>query len=637
MQANDIASILGSVVAMHPRKGVLPLEKEKIPAYYPTYPLVVDMAGRIAVHAEEDTFPDRLFKAKAPNEDDAQWEYRKANYRPKTKPFWNRAVGAHNRIWNEQNYELKWPEEAKTEAGGDVPYDYFYKEYPQHKALISYFQKVVTRLKLNDPNAVLCVKPLPLPMVEVEIEGLKELRPDDTQKVRPIAHIYRCPRVVAFLEGEYCLIETPEKSVYQDGKDTRKDGLIYEFYDRYTFWRIVQVRKIQDKREAEAFDYIPELSHQMGFMPCWKLGGLPLEHEGENYFKSPLFDALPDLDEALYDASNLAISKASAVFPQRWVISEPCNTCLGNGYVIEGDGEDAHRESCKACGGTGHIKFDRTSVIHVKPQSGTDERPMITPPFGFVEPGIETLKFTDEQIDKQIRRAFVMVNIDVSMDTPHGDETATGQLIDREELFSHLLRFAQETFDLLSMTIKAMLRYRYAEFRADGTASFDVADKLMPEVSAPTSFEIRNEADLTEEIAKANESGLPSTARRLLSQEYIGIRFSNDAESRAIVGLIYQVDSLADMQQTDIDNGVLQGTIPKWRAILHINIESYIDEILEEQPDFLSLPLKDQKARLRAMAEAEVPQATTRPSVDDMINRLNNDAGGTDTGEAGQA
>lgn len=576
MEIQDIQALVTEISEYHKKQ-------KKEAKWRPTYELEVEMAERIAVHAELGKFPLKLFQNKAPNEDGKQWDYRKQNYRAFTMPYWNRAINAFSRIWNENNYEIKWPNKEDQK-------EYFTEKYPSFKSIISYFETIVTRLKVNDPNSVLVVRPHHLPMT-INTEG--EIIFDDTQAIEAVAHIHHAKCVIKYEPEVYLLAETCEKSIVEwQGNKRAKEGMVYELYDTEAIYRIVQVGKKVDWQFTIELYY----QHNLGYLPAWRLQGLPLYCDDVLYYKSCLYDAVPLLDEALYDASTLQISKVGAAFPVRWAITESCDHhengvgCNGTGkisYYEEGKDHPSEKQ-CPACKGSGRKNpFTPMGLMEVKaPENNLDTQSIPTPPFGIVEPSLNTLTFLDDSFDKQVVRAFLIQNIDVSADVASGKETATGKLIDREELFSFLTNFSSELFDLLGNTIKAIGEMRYAK-------AFE-----MPSISKPVNFSIHSEKDLTEELAEAQKNGLPEAAIRRLMREYMSLRFTDTEKDLKILDLAMEVDSLFAMPTMDIIAGVGAGYIQKWEAELHKNINSFISEFIEANEAWLDLTLSEKREQL---------------------------------------
>lgn len=186
-----------------------------------------------------------------------------------------------------------------------------------------------------------------------------------------------------------------------------------------------------------------------------------------------------------------------------------------------------------------------------------------------------------------------MLNIDVSATKVNGSETATGKLIDREELESFLLNFSNEIFALLAEVIDTIGNMRYGQ------------DFMPPLISPPVTFRMRGETDLTEELIRAGEARLPELARRKLNREYLSTRFSNSTQMTAISDLVMSVDCLALMTRQEIAEGLQSGSITRWQDVLHINIYTYIEEALEEDKRFLHKDMKEKRSMLQERARTE--------------------------------
>ena len=116
-------------------------DKFYVPDFYPTYRACVDMAARLKVHSDYDAFPEKLLKEKAPNELPHEFNYRKQIYRPITVPYFHKAVNVAGRVWNRQNYEIRF---------GNIEQErYFNEEYPRFGSIETYFQQIVTFVTLT--------------------------------------------------------------------------------------------------------------------------------------------------------------------------------------------------------------------------------------------------------------------------------------------------------------------------------------------------------------------------------------------------------------------------------------------------------------------------------------------------------
>lgn len=566
-------------------------QKDK-PEYRQNYDKEVRMAMDQKVHAL-GKFPEKLFDRKIPNETPEQREYRKSSFEPATMPYWNKAVQAvQGRVWNDSNYSITFTDE-------DVA-DYFTMNYPQHGSIINWFRSVRLPWKMYDANALQVVMPKSLPM-RVTDDG--EVVFDDTQEINPEAIMYDC-KYVFHHDDMHALILLEEKSKVQYGNSYEKSGMIFLLVDDMNIWRVEQVGRKLDMN-FEAYLYY---EHGLGYVPAKRLQGVPLEDDGVTYYNSYFYPAVADLNVALFDESTLNMAKIANVFPERWEIMEQCDTCHGEGQIFD----DGSYSTCSSCSGTGYNqKPHPLNSIAVKLPDRLDNRPAPpTPPAGYLQKDNDSVRFLREEISRKKQDAFAHINIEVGS-RPNG-QTATESKIDREELFSFLLTIASEEFKALGWTMDTIGKMRYG-------IDFMLDEEVM--IDAPTDFTIRSYKELTDEIAAANEAGLPSTARKLLLDEYKATRFSNDATVKAIDDLIMKADRLHDLSNEDVLKYNLAGLITKQEAILHTGIHSFITQLIGEQPDFLQLTYDQQVAAL--MTKVQQVDAAMATGDTDILAQLN--------------
>jgi len=537
--------------------------KFPLPEFNPIYVDSVLMAERISVHADGDKFPDLLFKTKAPNETAEEFEYRKGIYKSRTHSYWEDAMGTVNRIWNPSNYTIEEFNEL-SQFESNPPEEYILKDYPAYNSLIKYFESVVTDFKIKDPNAVLAVKPREIPKTLDEDGNLVN---DETELIEPIAIVYEAKQIVQFRMEVNAVILLEEKSIVSTGNRKVREGLIFELYDKDQIWRATQ---IGDKNKF-TFEIELYYEHNLGYLPVWKLGGKPVQKLAQILFKSYFLPAVPNLDAAALNYSNLDISIYNHAFPQRWELVEDCTVCTGNGFTMH----DNNRVNCDKCEGVGRRPITSpTGIKQIKMPSRTQDTQIADiplPPSGYIAPDTQILTFLQETIDNDLVQAFLFVNIPLSNTRVQGSETALGKMIDREELFSFLFLIASESFELLKNSMRAIGQMRYADFE-------------LQDIKAPVSFEIRSEQELIEEIEKAKIAGLPSIAIAELLKDFMRKRFNNNTRIEEIIDTVFKVDALILDSQQDILMKLSSGQIQKWEAVLHNNIFKFLeDEDLETE------------------------------------------------------
>jgi len=584
---------------------------KKLPEPNPIYDESVDMWQRILVHVTSK-FPERLFNQKAPNETPAEWTYRKETYKSNTKQDWSKALHMVNRIWNPQNYSLKFNDDDRF-FGDDTMKAYVLKDYPRGGNLLDYFKNIVTKNKDNDPNGLLCVKPLPTFLLDEDGQPIITEEGgfmfDDRELVKPVAYLYHSDVVMDFIPNQFALILSDEKSIVTEGTVKMKVGLVFDFYDDVA---IYQVRQIGEKTDYK-FEVVLYYKHDLGFLPAYKLMGVPIgrdDNEGYQLYKSPFFDAVDPLDVALYNYSTLQMSIVNNVYLERWEYVDECNAqgCI-DGYLFEGEKQVA----CKSCNGTGgQSKASVLGVNQIKTKGAMiNPDDAISPPsFGYVDKNPGILEFLEKNIDKTKKSAFTTLGMEITSQAS-SNETATARFIDRDEMFVFLMPEATQNFSLLNNVLWAIALMRYGT-RYKGH-----------ELTTPTAFQMFTPDELTAEIARAREANLPDTYIAGLTRLIYDTRFSSlNTQSDKIIQVANYVDAVAYKTDEQINSALLNGTIAKWQSTLHTSFNAYLAQEIAEDSDFLDKELKDIKVILDAKAQAQQSAINPQQSGEDIIEAI---------------
>lgn len=556
---------------------------KKFPEYTEVYKDSVDYYERISVHAEIGKFPDAIFKTRAPNQSVEEFEYMKANYETTTYPIWTRFLGVLNRMWNDQNWSILWTSKDTVIEGKE----YLETKYPIYGSLEAYFKSIFTKDKVKDANGVICHKPYRLPIKQDE-EG--NLSIDDTKLIDYVAVIYNSPQVIGFQDSEYALIELCEKSVVDFGGSKQKIGKVFEFYDEFNIWRIVQIGKKIDYK----FDVLLYWEHNLGYLPVKKLGGEAIPKENEILYQSKFMAAIGPMNLVLLDSSYLQAAKAGHAFPHKWEYVDECDYNNGMSSCIEGRilTADGKETNCPSCQGTG--KRNRSSplgVTQVKaPNANSGGDKISAPFFGWESPDPTILNFLRSEIEKNSQIALSILNLNVSDSDVKGSETALGKKIDREEMMSAIQGESDEVFSHYEFSNKCILQMRHG------------LDVELPSISYPKTFSIRSEADLTEEIGFAKEKGLPDVVIRKLIFEYMATRFNSQDETEKAFKLAAITDRLLTLSSLEIANKKLSHAIANWQDILHTCIYSFIEELAID-PKFFEKDITEQRKILIKMAK----------------------------------
>lgn len=579
----------------------------KIPKFNPVYEDTVKLKERIAVHSEFGKLPYDMIKKRGPFEDDAQYKYRVDNWSSVTMPDYNEGLSQLNRIMNASNYSINWKPDAQEFK------EYFETKILSFRSIETFFEQIVLPTKINDPNALLVHKPLYLPTKEVVENGELAVKFDDTKLLEIMPVIVPCDKVVRWYEGLLAIIILPEKSLVKEGNKLVKEGVIFEIYDQNNIYRVEQTGKRYEFTFSDPYTYY---SHNLGYLPCERLKGFPVQKDVYTYYQSYYINAIPSLDSALYLNSNIDMSTINHMHPQRVEVVSKCPEmhCI-EGWVTEFIDDKESRRKCSVCNGSGTLS--RVGPMMVKQhvlQTGisNDENPAAPfPGVAYVTPDPSGLDFAFKKYQHDIDRAFKFLQVNKSNSNVKGTETALGKQIDRDALFTFLMRISNELFDLLSFSYKCIGEMRWSK------------DKFQaPEVSPPTSFQIRSEFDLLEELTEAKKAGLPEIALREVIKQTMNKRFSSQEQLEKATNLIMAVDRFVTLNNIEIQSKVSAKLALPYEAVLHDSASAFIIDAVTQDDKFFAKDFTDQKNIIIEMAKLKATEIAAAQPQTGTVNSI---------------
>lgn len=564
---------------------------KKVTAWGDAHVKSVEYARQIEVHSEIGAFPEELMRAKAPNETQEEIDYRRNAYESITVPYFHRAEGSLSRIWADQNYVVKYNDETLEE--------YFTKKYPLYGSAINFFQSVVTKKKIRDPNAVLAIE-FDIPK-KPNSEGEEVY--DQAASLMPYACIYESHDVLIYEDEDYCLLMSEEKSevYFGNSKDKVHEGVVMYLYDDENIYRIFQIEKKIDWK----FAYEVYYKHDLGYMPAWKLKGIPEKvYENNPVYQSYFISCVPYLNTAVKMNSTLDCSIAKVAFPIRAYYGTKCKAQgCSNGMIYEA-GKEPHK--CPTCGGAGVMKFSPLRDHVQDAPTATDQiDQMPFPSITYVSPDAAILEFSRNKIKEDIVAAFTFINIDVtSRADSNGTQTSATEIkIDRDEFYTFLLTISNELFWLFN---------KFADTTAKLMGKGDVT------VSAPKQFDLTTSAQLTTELGVAT---LPTVAKAKLNVEYLAKRFPQDGNIVKIGEIVELVDAYAYNTPQEIIMFKGAGVIQLWQVILHNEILNFIADEVDKDEKFLEKDYQAIKTTLIALAKTQAATFGTN-TADKLLNDL---------------
>jgi hypothetical protein len=585
-----------------------PITKQRVgvsqyPEYWDGYNYAAKMYDSILPHTRPDVYPEHLLSVRAPNQTDQQAQYIKANYKPTTLSVFEDFKATVSRAFADQNWSIKYMPEMDERFGDDTFQRFVNEEIEKFGSVEAFVKTMLPTLKLVDPNGIIAIEPEDVETVETEETETEVI---SNELLKPMPEYYSCKSIVGQKFGEYYLVITDDKTEVKAGSKMERSGLVLELYDDANIWKIYQTGK---KSEMEFSEPVLYFNHNLGYVPCHKLQGMPQLINGEICFQSPFITAVPFLDQVVLDESYLQISKATSAFPFMVALGEVCdfidregNKCV-DGQLF--DPINGGYRTCPSCSGGGlKSRFSPTGMLLIKPKTSVSEGDTgISGEYlKFVSPPMDTLNFLRVEIEAQMKKARAILHLPSSDSTAGVGEavTATGSLNKMRSLYAFLKPISDQLFSLYEFILVTTGRMRYGDLFGGVSLVY------------PTTFDISTPSDYLAVIGEGITAGVPPSVTFSNVYNYIKAIHYTDEETSAIYDLIIHADELLLMSSADIAARVANGTVEKWQDVLHFSAPQLIMELIrnyiptEDAPRFTDLPLQEQVIQLRNIAAGKV-------------------------------
>lgn len=555
--------------------------KKEIVEPYDGYNDIVKQYNRILVHSEGGVFPHELFSMRAPNETDEEFQYRKDNFKQITLPVFLDFINTRGRAWHSSNWSIIYQEDDKLFTENTLQ-NYLENELYLHGSLTNFCQTTMAKVKAQDPNGVVVVKPYKYDFKEIE----DEVQIDDTKLLEPTCYYYSCERVLAYEEDQFSLIILDEKSVVtKDNKQVRA-GFILEYHTPYSYYEVKQIGKFNDF----SFEIKEVLVHNFGQLLVRRLEGVPLMKHNQMFYESPFQYCVDYLDLALLKASNLFIAESKSAYPVRIMLGNECdffdgeNKCLGGSIFQSGENGVATMKTCPSCKGSGmknrispngELLFNGKDLADQNVSSGEIMR--------YVSPDSDILRYLREGIDIDIKNARKILHLSSTTDMANtNSETATFNNLENKALMAFVNNIASQEFDIFEFCVDAIGWLRY------GTKY------KQPTIVRPNSFDFTTENDYLNLLKVARESNVPSYLIRVILSKYISNLYFSTSESAKAYNLLLKVDRLFEYNNEEVKMKIAQGLVTNLEAVVHDSGAFIIQELYTNNPTFFDMAFEQQ-------------------------------------------
>jgi hypothetical protein len=552
--------------------------------YY--YDKTVEKCKDFEPHSE-GCYPTELIECRRPNEPLEVQEYRKKIWVPKTLPTFNRILSSLGKIRRSADWSIKYPELGaftKIREGESLE-DYCEKNFPYFESITNWIFSVVLKKYLTDSNGVVLIMPLTTDVPE-------------TDYLKPYPIVFDCCDVVEFKYGDHAIFNNPLGCMYVTKKGALEKGRSWYYVDINA---IVKYDQIDAKGTMSAVD---TYEHNLGILPCFKLGGIVCETEGHNFlYESRIAGILPELDEALREYSDLQAAKVLHVYPERWEFTQhECSVCKGSGQRRNPAWTDGCslpiQVPCDNSGcHNGYIASGPYSKLLIRPTSTIEGVGAIpNPPAGYVEKDVEIVKLMKQSVDDHIYEGLAAINFQNLAEVPLS-ESGISKQVDRDEQNNTIHAIAEDQVKIMDNVYKITAYYRYK-----GLYPFEEIDKMLPQIPVPEKYDLLSITNMQTELNSAKTGKTNPVIVNAMEVDYASKRFNTDESVRDLVSLTLKLDPLPNISEDEkmarlSNKGILPETY-----IVSSNINEFVQRALDEDPKFVGMPLKDQKAKLLTYA-----------------------------------
>jgi hypothetical protein len=572
-----------------------------LPEYWDGYNYAVEMMNAIRVHAERNFFPEHLFKAKAPNQTDEEIKLAKAIFKNPTQTVFIDYINTVSRVNNDANYTLEFRDKEEQMMAQYIKY--VTEDLPVYGSVEAFQDDILQTIKAIDPNGIVVLMPsydvvrdeLGNPIVQEDSVTID----DTTIKVKPI--YYSVDKIVAQNEDVFYMVVMDEKSEVEEGSKKVREGIVLLFMDSTGFYKIYQVGKKSEMNFSEPVQFYPT---NFEYVPAIKLMGVPKLIPGTTrmVYNSPFSYVIDVLDMALLDNSNLQISKYKCVFPYVVSLAQPCEFERDGQKCNRGEIFDMASErniSCPSCNGSGlKSRITPSGQLLINPKSSISEGDQQLPDYiKYVSPSTETVKFLDEQIEKNEKKARRILHLPDADSSATGNEgkTATGSLSKQKALVSLIQPISDQTFDIVQFIYDTI-----------GVMMFGQNYKGV-DIGRPVNYDIMTSEDYIYAIAEAQRVGVAPFVIYTLINQYIRSMFVTSKEATAAYELLMSTDYVVTLSVEDVSLAVANGTIDKWQELIHISGIQLIQELVGVNENFFQQDFKVQMDQLIAKAKERLP------------------------------
>ena len=541
---------------------------------------------RMLPHIETGEFADALFRHRAPNQTEEEFQYVRNNYKQTTlTPFLDldNNVG---RAMSPGNWSIEFME------GAEAFRTYVTEGIREWGSVESFIQHALTSVKIADAMGLITTAPTELDVVETE-DGVFV---DPVIQVRPDIIYTSCEDVWGFDYDRWYLIRLDETVKLSN----TERGLVCWMIDDTNIYRIEQTGKLRDW----TFNTTIEYAHNQGQPPCIHMMGVPSVKRGKLVWVSPFAPAVEHLDIVLSNTQYLQVAVVKSMYPQPVMVGDQCEyvdpehaaMCLNGWINWTGTEGEVLRAKCSSCNGTGRkSRLGPFNELVIIPDSGMDGKSNginASNALAYVSAPTDGSRFTGERINYHMKEARKVIHLDAGDAMAGGDaKTATEAGINRKSQQAFVKPIVLQEFKIFDFILEMMAGY------------FGIEKEKAYTLTPPVSFDIRTPEEMLVELSQAITQGLPPATIEYLSWQYTSAKFKGDRSAIEAFDSIAKADRFNSAPWAMVTSEAAAGRAQTWEVFLHYG-SLYVYELLASEDEmFVTLDSEEKAVKMQDKAK----------------------------------
>lgn len=563
------------------------------------YAKCVEHADEMAVHLY-GAIPEKLLDTVRPREEPETKTYRKAVYQPTTKSTAEKGVSIVSKIFNPSLYSIQWKSDNPSSK---MLKDYTMEYYPEYNSVTAFLQQTAIKKMLADPNGVIAIN-----LIDYNIPDIK--------RAEPIAVIYGSKNI--WYQDRNMFLIFKKKELLPKG------GELFYFcmYDRQKIVEFTAQKITPEKVQIiELGSYI----HNFDEVPVWHLRGTPEAMDnGMIYYKSFFEAAVPFWNLAISHESDLYGAFINHLHPIRAELAEECAYIMDaqrckQGQITFPDGKTIQ---CPSCFGSGYRSVRSPyGVYQFNKEKLSGEGSSGLVPVQYITVPTEATQMLQTRVEMLLEKGLYALNMDI-LNKVGENQSGVAKVIDRDELYDFLYRISIVMFDIHLTNIF----YFFNKFM------FSISDKNkeqenLPEINKPVQFDISSALEMMEEMKTAKDAGVNPQYLRQAQKEVNDKKFASSPDIKSRLDLMIDLDPAPELDLENTKLAVDSGFLSKQFAVIHTNIEYFVDRAIVDNKDkFIGLSKEEKMKILIAYADELIDEM--KPVLDQNAIDDSNGTGG---------